>query len=67
MAGRKTSARFSDILVYAQGFISTAFVFDVGINSAGLSLSTDKECYNAIRVCIAMYGAAKIALLVKQE
>lgn len=50
------------MLVYAQGFVSTAFVFDVGINSAGLGLSTDKQCFNAIRVCITMYGAAKIAL-----
>ena len=62
MSGQKTSARFSDMLVYAQGFVSTAFVFAVGINNAGLGLSTDKQCFNAIRVCIAMYGAAKIAL-----
>ncbi|KAF3032029.1 hypothetical protein E8E12_002261 [Didymella heteroderae] len=62
MAGQKTSARFSDMLVFAQGFVSTAFVFAVGINNAGLGLSTDRQCHSAIRVCIAMYGAAKIAL-----
>ncbi|KAF2627623.1 hypothetical protein BU25DRAFT_303082, partial [Macroventuria anomochaeta] len=62
MTSRKTSARFSDILVFAQGFVSTAFIFGVGINSAGLGLSTDAQCYAAIRMCIAMYGAAKIAL-----
>ena len=62
MTGHKTGVKFSDILVFAQGFISTAFVFAVGINSAGLGLSTDAQCYAAIRVCIAMYGAAKIAL-----
>lgn len=62
MAGQKTSARFSDVIVFAQGFVSTAFVFAVGINSAGLGLSTDAQCHAAIRVCIAMYGVAKIAL-----
>ena len=62
MAGSKTSARFSDVLVFAQGFVDTAFVFAVGINSAGLGLSTDAQCHAAIRGCIAMYGAAKIAL-----
>jgi alanine racemase len=62
MSGQKTSARFSDMLVYTQGFVSTAFVFAVGINNAGLGLSTDQQCFNAIRVCIAMYGAAKTAL-----
>lgn len=62
MAGQKTNAKFSDILVFAQGFVSTAFVFAVGINSAGLGLFTDAQCYAAIRVCIAMYGIAKIVL-----
>lgn len=67
MVGRKTSARFTDMLVYAQGFVSTAFVFAVGINNAGLGLSTDRQCHSAILVCIAMYGAAKIALSVEQD
>ncbi|KAJ4982938.1 hypothetical protein SVAN01_11570 [Stagonosporopsis vannaccii] len=62
MAGQKSTARVTDILVFAQGFVSTAFVFAVGINSAGLGLATDTQCYAAIRVCIAMYGVAKIAL-----
>lgn len=31
---------------------------------AGLGLHTEGQCYAAIRVCIAMYAAAKIPLLV---
>jgi len=62
MADHMSTARITDVLVFAQGFVSTAFVFAVGINSAGLGLATDAQCYVAIRVCIAMYGAAKIAL-----
>jgi hypothetical protein len=62
MAGRKTGAVFSDLLVFTQGFVSTAFVFAVAINSAGLGLSTDAQCHAAIRVCVAMYGAAKVAV-----
>ncbi|KAF3002456.1 hypothetical protein E8E13_004931 [Curvularia kusanoi] len=62
MAGRKSSAQFSDILVFAQGFVSISFVFAIGVNSAGLGLQTDAQCHAAIRVCIAMYGAAKITL-----
>jgi hypothetical protein len=38
------------------------FVFAVAINSAGLGLSTDSQCYNAIRVSIVLYGTGKIAL-----
>ncbi|KAH6643037.1 hypothetical protein C7974DRAFT_386649 [Boeremia exigua] len=61
-SGRKTRARFSDYLIWGQGIVSTAMIFNVGISSAGLGLATDAQCYRAIRVCIAMYGAAKIAL-----
>ena len=62
MAGQKSTARITDALVCAQGFVSTAFVFAIGINSAGLGLATDAQRYAAIRVCIALYGTAKIAL-----
>ena len=62
MKERKSRRNLSDILVFLQGFLSTAFVFAVGINSAGLGLRTDAQCHIAILVCIAMYGAAKIAL-----
>lgn len=62
MAGRETGTKSSDVLVFAQGFVSTAFVFSVGIDSAGLGLSTYVQCHAAICVCIAMYGAATIAL-----
>lgn len=61
MAGQKTSARFSDTLVYAHGFISTAFVFAGGITNAGLSLSTDKQCFMPFEYALPN-GAANIAL-----
>ncbi|KAH7130560.1 hypothetical protein B0J11DRAFT_430209 [Dendryphion nanum] len=62
MRDTKSRGRFPDALVFVQGFLSTAFVFAVGINSAGLGLATDSQCRAAILVCIAMYGAAKMAL-----
>jgi len=39
-----------------------AFIFSVGINIAGLGLATDAQCHAIIRVCIALYMAAKIVL-----
>ncbi|KAH7344274.1 hypothetical protein BKA66DRAFT_434381 [Pyrenochaeta sp. MPI-SDFR-AT-0127] len=62
MAGKKSRNGLSDILVFLQGFVSIAFVFAVGIDTAGLGLTTDAQCYGAIRICISLYGAAKIAL-----
>ena len=62
MKERKSRKGLSDSLVFLQGFLSTAFVFAVGTNSAGLGLTTDAQCHAAILVCIAMYGAVKIAL-----
>jgi hypothetical protein len=62
MAHRKARMRFADILVFIQGFICTAFLFAVGINTSGLGLSTDAQCHAAIRVCIAMYGSVKMIL-----
>lgn len=54
----------TNILVFAQGVICTAFVFSVAINIAGLGLSTDAQCYTVIRVCIVLYMLAKIFLYV---
>jgi len=62
MTGRKVGIRLSDVLVFFQGFVCAAFLFAVGINTSGLGLSSDAQCYAAIRVCIAMYGVAKISL-----
>jgi hypothetical protein len=62
ISSKKSKIRFSDVLVYIQGFVSVAFVFAVCINSAGIGLATETQCYNAIRVCIAMYGVGKMAL-----
>lgn len=62
MAGQKSKTRVSDILVFVQGFICTAFLLATAVAGAGLGLHTDKQCYNAIRICIAMYAVAKIPL-----
>jgi len=62
MAGQKSKTRVSDVLVFAQGFICSAFLFATAIQIAGLGLQTDAQCHAAIRVCIAMYSADKIAL-----
>lgn len=62
MVGRTAGTRVSDVLVFFQGFACTAFLFAVGIDTSGLGLSSDEQCYAAIRVCIVFYGAAKIAL-----
>jgi alanine racemase len=62
VSSKKSKMRFTDVLVYTQGFIGVAFVFAVCINSAGMGLTTDTQCYNVIRVCIAMYGVGKMAL-----
>jgi hypothetical protein len=64
MAGCKTTTKVSDALVYVQGCICIVALFAVCINVSGLGLSTDGQCYAAIRVCIAMYTSAKIALYV---
>jgi hypothetical protein len=64
MAGRKSTSRTTDLLVIAQGTICMAFVFSVGINIAGLGLSTDGQCYAVIRVCIVLYMLAKTFLFV---
>jgi hypothetical protein len=64
MAGCKTTTKVSDALVYVQGCICIISLFAVCINVSGLGLSTDGQCYAAIRVCIAMYTSAKIALYV---
>ncbi|KAI0584038.1 hypothetical protein TUN199_05549 [Pyrenophora tritici-repentis] len=57
-----TKTQFSDVLVFVQGFVCTAFVFATAMIVAGLGLHTEPQCYAAIRVCIAMYAAAKIPL-----
>jgi hypothetical protein len=67
MAGRKTTSRTTDMLVIAQGIVCMAFVFSVGINIAGLGLSTDSQCYAVIRVCIVLYMLAKIFLFVDHQ
>jgi hypothetical protein len=64
MAGRKARTSVSNVLVISQGIVCAAFLFAVGINTSGLGLSTDAECYATIRVCIMLYGAAKIFLFV---
>jgi hypothetical protein len=64
MAGQKSKTRVSDVLVFAQGFICTAFLFATVIQVSGMGLQTDSQCSAAIRVCIVMYGADKIALSV---
>ncbi|EAT81022.1 hypothetical protein HBI56_103170 [Parastagonospora nodorum] len=64
-AGRstgKTTSKATEALVIAQGITCMAFIFSVGINIAGLGLATDAQCYAVIRVCIALYMAAKIFL-----
>ncbi|RYN87889.1 hypothetical protein AA0119_g12353 [Alternaria tenuissima] len=62
LAGQKSKTRVSDVLVFAQGFVCTAFLFATAIQVSGLGLQTDGQCHAAIRVCIVMYGADKIAL-----
>ncbi|KAF2820281.1 hypothetical protein CC86DRAFT_252227, partial [Ophiobolus disseminans] len=62
MAGRKTGTSVSDILVFVQGFLCTTFLFAVGINASGIGLSSDEQCYAAIRVCITLYILTKTAL-----
>ncbi|KAG9188524.1 hypothetical protein G6011_02447 [Alternaria panax] len=62
LAGQKSKTRVSDVLVFAQGFVCTAFLFATAIQISGLGLQTDRQCHAAIRVCIAMYGTDKIAL-----
>lgn len=57
--------QFSDVLVFVQGFVCTAFLFATATIVAGLGLHTESQCYAAIRICIAMYAAAKIPLLVQ--
>jgi hypothetical protein len=64
MVGCKTSRKLSDILVFIQGFLCITFLLAVGVCTSGLGLSSDGQCYAAIRVCIAMYGTAKMALYV---
>jgi NADH:ubiquinone oxidoreductase subunit 6 (subunit J) len=64
MTGRKSGTSVSDVVVISQGIVCTAFLFAVGINTSGLGLSSDAECYAAIRVCIMLYGAAKIFVFV---
>jgi hypothetical protein len=67
MAGRKTTSRTTDMLVIAQGIVCMAFVFSVGINIAGLGLSTDGQCDAVIRLCIVFYMLAKIFLFVDHQ
>jgi hypothetical protein len=62
MASGTAPKRFSDALVFFQGFVCTSFLFAVGINTTGLGLSTDAQCHNAIRVCITLYALGKISL-----
>jgi hypothetical protein len=64
MAGCKTTTKVSDALVFVQGFFCIAALFSVAINVSGLGLSTNEQCYAAIRICIAMYTSSKIALYV---
>jgi hypothetical protein len=64
MAGCKTTTKVSDALVFIQGFICIGALLSVGINVSGMGLATDQQCYSAIRVCVAMYTSAKIALYV---
>jgi len=56
------TTRVPNLLVHGQGFFCVAFLFAVGINTSGLGLSSDAQCHAAIRVCIFLYGAAKVML-----
>jgi hypothetical protein len=48
------------VLVFAQGLVCVAFVFSVGINIAGLGLSTNDQCYAVIRACILVHDRQDI-------
>ncbi|KAH8728336.1 hypothetical protein GQ44DRAFT_580049, partial [Phaeosphaeriaceae sp. PMI808] len=63
MAGHKAkTTKVSDVLVFVQGFICTAFLFAIVICTNGLGLSSQAQCHAAIIVCIVMYGTAKSAI-----
>ncbi|KAH9863623.1 hypothetical protein J1614_009555, partial [Plenodomus biglobosus] len=62
IASSKSETKVSDVLVFAQGFISIVFILAVGIKTAGLGISTESQCQGAIWLCIALYGASKMLL-----
>ncbi|EOA91250.1 uncharacterized protein SETTUDRAFT_86125 [Exserohilum turcica Et28A] len=62
LAGQRSKTRGSDILVFVQGFFCTAFLFIVAVLAAGLGLETKRQCFVAIRICLASYGLTKMTL-----